>query len=74
MKQPKKCEGTRAPRWRKDALTIKEFRELSTESKDEYLALLLGLDKKELGDADEYILNFHCTVKPDKENTSFFSL
>jgi hypothetical protein len=73
-KQPTKCEGARAPKWRKDALSIKEFRNLSTEDKDEYLVLLLGLDKKELGDADEYILNFHCKVKLDANNSNFFSL
>lgn len=73
-KQPRRCEGTRTPKWRKDALSIKEFRNLSTEDKDEYLFLLLGLDKEELGDADEYILNFHSNVKPDAENNHFFSL
>jgi hypothetical protein len=54
--------------WREDELSMKEYRQLSSTEKEEYLTLLRGLKPEELSTNDEYILNQYSvvTVKNNK--------
>jgi hypothetical protein len=44
-------------RWREDELTMKEFYELSSTDKDEYILLIEGLKPEERSSMDEILLN-----------------
>lgn len=59
-------------RWRKDELSLKEFRLLSRSNREEYLVLLKGLKKEELSTNDQYILDEY--VEEIKEQYKFFEL
>jgi hypothetical protein len=54
--------------WREDELSLKEYRQLTSTEKEEYLTLLQGLKGEELSTNDEYILNQYSvvTVKNNK--------
>ena len=52
-------------RWREDELTMKEFYELSSTDKDEYILLILGLKEEERSSMDEIILNRFIKDKPE---------
>lgn len=71
-KQPKKCEGTRAPIFREGALGLKEFYALSYIDKNKYIQYLLTLEPEILGDCDRHILNFHYT-QPENPKHHYFS-
>lgn len=43
--------------WRQDELSMKQFGKLSSTDRQEYLALLLGLEENERSTNDLYILN-----------------
>jgi hypothetical protein len=58
--------------WRKDELSLKEYRQLSSTEKEEYLTLLQGLKEEELSTNDEYILNQYSVVT--KSNKKFLEL
>jgi hypothetical protein len=59
-------------KWRKDELSLKEFRLLSKSNREEYLLLLKGLKKEELSTNDQYILEEY--VEEIKEQYKFFEL
>jgi hypothetical protein len=46
-------------KWREDELSLKQFRELSIDERDEYIFLLKGLKPEILGTNDEYILRWY---------------
>jgi hypothetical protein len=48
--------------WRKDELSLKEFRQLSSTEREEHLTLLQGLKPEELSTNDIYILNQYSVV------------
>ena len=54
--------------WRDDELSVKTFRSLSKEEKEEYLDLLKGLKSEERSTQDIYILNFYSNYKPEVKN------
>lgn len=54
--------------WRDDELSVKTFRSLSKEEKEEYLDLLKGLKPEERSTQDIYILNFYSDYKPEVKN------
>jgi hypothetical protein len=56
------------PKFRKGALSLKEFQLLSIEEKESYIKEIEVLAKEMLGDADEHILNFYAVKKPVKNN------
>jgi hypothetical protein len=56
------------PKFRKDALSLKEFQLLSIEEKEIYIKEIEVLAKEMLGDVDEHILNFYAIKKPVKNN------
>jgi hypothetical protein len=56
------------PKFRKDALSLKEFQLLSKEEKENYIKEIEELPKEILGDVDEHILNFYSIKKPVKNN------
>jgi hypothetical protein len=56
------------PKFRKDALSLKEFQLLSIEEKERYIKEIEVLAKEMLGDVDEHILNFYDVKKPVKNN------
>lgn len=56
------------PKFRKDALSLKEFQYLSIEDKTKYINEIELLPKEMLGDADEYIINFYGIKKPETKN------
>jgi hypothetical protein len=51
-------------RWRSDEITMKEFYNLSSTDKDEYILLILGLKEEERSSMDEIILNRFIKDKP----------
>lgn len=59
-------------KWRKDELSLKEFRLLSRSNREEYIVLLKGLKKEELSTNDQYILDEY--VEEIKEQYKFFEL
>jgi hypothetical protein len=59
-------------KWRKDELSLKEFRLLSKENREEYLILLKGIKPVELSTNDEFILNQF--VEEEKEKYNFFKI
>lgn len=59
-------------KWRKDELSLKEFRLLSKESREEYLLLLKGIKKEEVSTNDQYILDQY--IEEEKEQYKFFEL
>lgn len=58
--------------WRKDELSLKEYRQLPSTEKEEYLTLLQGLKPEELSTNDIYILNQYSVVVIN--NNKFFEL
>jgi hypothetical protein len=56
-------------KWRKDELSLKQFYNLSSTDKEEYIFLLKGLKPEVLGTNDEYVLRLYSTQenKFDKE-------
>lgn len=58
--------------WRKDELSMKEYRKLTSTEREEYLTLLQGLEPEELSTNDEYILNQYSVVI--KINKKFLEL
>jgi hypothetical protein len=61
------------PKWRKDALTLKEFHALTKESKNDYIKSLMLIPDKEKGDVDIHILRFH-TIEIKSDSRNFFTL
>jgi|TARA_R110000823_G_scaffold239376_1_gene364597 hypothetical protein len=59
-------------KWRKDEMSLKEFRLLSKESREEYLLLLKGIKKEEVSTNDQYILDQY--IEEEKEQYKFFEL
>jgi hypothetical protein len=59
-------------KWRKDEMSLKEFRLLSKESREEYLLLLKGIKKEEVSTNDQYILDQY--IEEQKEQYKFFEL
>ena len=56
-------------KWRRDELSLKQFRQLTSTEREEYLFLLKGLDINILGTNDEYILTFYTLQdKPKQEH------
>jgi hypothetical protein len=53
-------------KWRKDELSLKEFRLLSKESREEYLLLLKGIKSEELSTNDNFILNEYVDEEKQK--------
>lgn len=58
--------------WRKDELSLKEYRQLTSTEREEYLTLLQGLEPEELSTNDECILNQYSIVI--KINKKFLEL
>ena len=56
------------PKFRKDALSLKEFQYLSIEEKTKYINEIELLPKEILGDVDEHIINFYGIKKPEIKN------
>ena len=56
------------PKFRKDALSLKEFQLLSKEEKVNYINEIELLPKEILGDVDEHIINFYGIKKPETKN------
>ena len=55
-------------KYRRDELSLKEFYNLSSTDKEEYIFLLKGLKPEILGTNDQYVLQFYCgTDKQEKE-------
>lgn len=60
-------------KWREDELSLKQFRQLSSTEREEYLLLLEGIDKEYLGTNDSYILYLY--NKPEEiKKQNFFEL
>jgi len=55
-------------KWRKDEIRLKDFYQLSTADKEEYILLILGLPLSERGTSDEIILNNFNKLVPKEEN------
>jgi hypothetical protein len=55
-------------KWREDQIPLKQFYKLSTEEKEEYILLILGLPLSERGTSDEIILNNFTKLVPKEEN------
>ena len=55
-------------KWRKDEISMKDFYQLSTADKEEYILLILGLPLSERGTSDEIILNNFYKLVPKEEN------
>jgi hypothetical protein len=55
-------------KWREDQIPLKQFYKLSTEDKEEYILLILGLPLSERGTSDEIILNNFTKLVPKEEN------
>jgi len=61
------------PKFRKDALSLKEFHSLQKQEKNNYIKELMLIPDKDKGDVDKHILRFHSIeIKPDPIN--FFTL
>jgi hypothetical protein len=55
-------------KWRKDEISMKDFYQLSSADKEEYILLILGLPLSERGTSDEIILNNFNKLVPKEEN------
>lgn len=53
-------------KWRKDELSLKQFRLLSKENREEYLLLLKGIKPEELSTNDNFILNEYVEEEKQK--------
>jgi hypothetical protein len=53
-------------KWRKDELSLKQFRLLSKESREEYLLLLKGIKPEEISTNDQFILNEYIEEEKQK--------
>jgi hypothetical protein len=60
------------PKFRKSALSMKEYNKLSRIEKDQYVIELTKIPIEELGDVDKHLLRFH-NLLVEKEN-HFYSL
>jgi hypothetical protein len=60
------------PKFRKGALSMKEYNKLSRIEKDQYVIELTKIPIEELGDVDKHLLRFH-NLLVEKEN-HFYSL
>lgn len=60
--------------WRKDELSLKEFRQLPSTEREEYLLLLQGINQEYLGINDSYILSLHDKPQEIKKQKNFFEL
>lgn len=59
--------------WRNDELSYKQFTQLTTIEKENYVNFLLSIDKSELGTNDEYILRLFGPEEITK-NKKFLSI
>ena len=69
-KFPRKCVGSKLPKWREGELSVKEFHSLPTEGKEAYLNEISQLSSSILGDSDEYLLRTYYK----KPVVNFFSI
>jgi hypothetical protein len=53
-------------KWRKDELSLKQFRLLSKDNREEYLLLLKGIKLEELSTNDQFILNEYVEEEKQK--------
>jgi hypothetical protein len=61
-------KNTQQWKWRTDEIRLKDFYNLSTADKEEYILLILGLPLSERGTCDEIILNNFKNLKPKEKN------
>jgi hypothetical protein len=58
------------PKFRKEALSIKEFSKLPKKEKDQYILELTKIPTNELADVDIYLLKFY-NILEEKQNNFF---
>lgn len=64
----------KAPRWRENELTLKEFQRLESSNKKIYVESLLLLKPEEISFNDEYILHFYIKKAPEQKQKNFITL
>ena len=55
-------------KWRENEIRLKDFYNLSTKEKEEYILMILNLPISERGTCDEIILNNFYKLIPKEEN------